>query len=129
MKQTITQQGRDRKVMSDLYAQMYLRQPEVEQLEPLVDAVGFMAPEVHRSYFYQEYPSVVISDRLVEIEPPVLHLLGRQDSVVDPAEQHLTAAGLRRGKEIVFAEEGHMLPLESPERAAREISAFCRHDL
>ena len=129
VKSTITNEGRNGEIMGGLYKQMYVRAIDEPKVQPLVNAVARMDRSVHEAYFYQEYPSVVITDRLGEIKAPVLHLLGAHDSVVAPEEQHLTARGLLRGKEIIFSDEGHMLPLESPERTAREIINFCQYDI
>lgn len=129
VKSTITNEGRNPAVIKELFSQMYMKPPSAAALQPLIDAVGLMDPEVHRAYFYKEYPTVVITDRLHEIGTPVLHLNGAHDNVVAPHEQHLTARGLPRGKEVIFSDEGHMLPLEAPERTAREITAFVTYDV
>lgn len=129
VKTTITNEGHNPAVMHELYSQMYMGSPGKAAVQPLVDAVGLMDPEVHRAYFYREYPTVILTDRLGEIATPVLHLNGAHDTVVAPAEQHLTARGLPNGKEVIFSNEGHMLPLEAPERTAREITAFVNYDI
>lgn len=129
VKSTITNEGKNNMIMRDLYSQMYMQPVDNDKVQPLVDSVALMDRSVHQAYFYREYPAVVITDRLAEIKAPVLHLLGAHDSVVAPEEQHLTARGLSFGKEIIFADEGHMLPLESPERTAREIAYFCEYDI
>ncbi len=44
-------------------------------------------------------------------------------------EQQRTALALRNCKEVNFMTEGHMLPVEAPDIAAREIIAFWKHDV
>lgn len=129
VKSTITEEGRNAGVMEELYRKMYVRPVSKSSLAPLVQAVGLMSPRVHQAYFYDQYPTVVISEQLPSIRTPVLHINGRHDSVVSPDAQHATAMGLPNGKEVIFLDEGHMLPLEAPERTAREIASFCRHDI
>jgi pimeloyl-ACP methyl ester carboxylesterase len=129
VKSTITNEGKNGAIMRDLYSQMYARSVDDHKIQPLVDSVALMDRSIHQAYFYREYPSVVITDRLAEIKVPVLHLLGAHDNVVAPQEQHLTARSLPLGKEIIFSDEGHMLPLESPQRTAREIANFCEYDI
>ena len=54
---------------------------------------------------------------------------GGKDTVVSPAGQHNTALGLSRSKEVTFAGEGHMLPIESSDATAREMINFFRYDV
>jgi len=59
----------------------------------------------------------------------VLLLNGGLDNVVPLAEQHCTALALRNCKEVNFMTEGHMLPVERLDIAAREIIAFWKCDV
>jgi pimeloyl-ACP methyl ester carboxylesterase len=106
---------------------MYVR-PTEDTVKRAAEAVGVMDPSVHRA-FCPDHPRTVISGQLALIEAPVLFLNGGRDSVVSPEEQHKTALGLKRSKEVTLSSEGHMLPLEAPDMAAREIVNFCRYDV
>lgn len=116
--------GRDRTAMRDLLGGMYVNQPTAEHLDHVVDAVTIMDLQVHELYFNQEYPRINIMDRLGQITLPVLSVTGGRDFVVSPDQQRATAALLPHAKEVFFSDAGHMLPLESPERVAREIVRF-----
>ena len=122
-----TERGHDQAQMRDTFATMYKR-PTPHMLQMAAEAVGAIDPAVHQA-FYPNYAHVVITDRLAEIDIPVLLLSGRKDNVVSPAEQHNTAQGLGQCKEVVFSGEGHMLPLEAAAMTARELINFSRHDM
>lgn len=126
---TFVNEGRNKAVLRPFFEAMYLKPIATEEYDPLVDSATLLDPSMHAAYFGRDYPSIVITDQLSAIDVPVLMLNGTQDTVVSPVEQHHTAAGLPRCKEINFSDEGHMLPLESPVRTAREIRYFCTHDV
>jgi len=92
-----------------------------------IDAVLLMDRRVHLAYF-GEYRTRIIIDELAGIRIPVLMLNGALDNVVPLPTQHASALAIPNCKEVVFTTEGHLLPLESPARVAREIVAFWRHD-
>lgn len=122
-----TEHGRDHAQMREIFATMY-RRPNDRMLQMAADAVGLVSPAVHQA-FYPNYAHVAIADRLAEIDIPVLLVSGGKDNVVAPAEQHKTALGLSKHKEVTFSGEGHMLPLEAAATTAREIISFCRYDV
>ncbi len=124
---TFMAHGRDRDVMRDVFRPMYVSADPAE-LEHAVDAVGLMDAGVHAAFF-PDHAGLAIADRLGEIAVPVLLVNGARDVVVSPDGQHRTAMSLRVAKEVTFSGEGHMLPMEAPDAAAREIIAFVRHDL
>jgi len=120
-------QGRDRDAMRQAFAPMYLRAgPEAVDLA--AESVGEMDPAVHRAFF-SSFADFSLTDRLPQISVPVLLVNGLRDVVVPPDEQHATALALPLCKEINLSTEGHMLPMEAPALVAREITAFCAHDL
>lgn len=121
---TIVTQGRDRAVMKDLFAGMYVQPPAPDDFDLVIDAVTLMDGRVHHAYFNYEYPNSDITSQLQALHLPVLSVTGAKDVVVSPAEQRATSVGLRNGKEVCFSNEGHMLPLEAPERTAREVIRF-----
>lgn len=122
-----TERGQDQAQMRETFATMY-RKPNDRMLQMAAEAVGVINPAVHQA-FYPNYSRVIIADRLAEIDIPVLLVSGGKDNVVAPAEQHKTALGLSKHKEVTFSGEGHMLPLEAAAMTAREIISFCRCDV
>jgi pimeloyl-ACP methyl ester carboxylesterase len=126
---TITNEGQNNEVMAGLYSQMYVRPYTEAMITPLVKSIELMDLGVHKAYFYQEYDANVITDQLDQIKAPTLILIGAHDEVVSTVEQHATAQGLPNYKEVIFSDEGHMVPLEAPERTAREIINFCKYDI
>jgi pimeloyl-ACP methyl ester carboxylesterase len=124
VKAAISRNGRDRVFMGGVFQGMYRSAPTQEQLGLVLDAVTLMDLRVHETYCWHEYAAINIVDRLHEITLPVLSVTGAKDVVVSPQEQRATCAALPRCKEVSFSDEGHMLPLESPERAAREVIRF-----
>ena len=126
LKEAFVTRGRDRSFTQPAFAAMYLH-PGPDDVRRSVDAVSLIDPSVHESFF-SNFASVAIAERLAEIRIPVLLVNGGRDTVVSPAEQHRTALGLTRSKEVAFAREGHMLPIESADATAREMLNFFRHD-
>lgn len=126
LKAAITERGNDRVFMHGLYAGMYRNPPAPEQLDLVLDAVTVMDLRVHDTYFWHEFATINIMDRLHEITLPVLMVTGGKDVVVSPEEQRAAAIALPNSKEVSFSDEGHMLPLESPKRAAREVIRFAQ---
>ena len=92
-----------------------------------IDAVLLMDRRVHLAYF-GEYRTRIIIGELDRIKIPALMLNGALDNVVPLPTQHASAMAIPDCKEVIFTNEGHLLPLESPARVAREIVAFWQHD-
>lgn len=127
LKKSFVTRGRDRAFTDPAFASMYLH-PGPGDVRRAAEAVGLTDSSVHESFF-SNFPNVVTTDRLAGIRVPVLLVNGGRDTVVSPAEQHNTALGLSRSKEVTFAGEGHMLPIESADATAREMLNFFRHDV
>lgn len=127
LKDSFVARGRDRAFTEPAFASMYLH-PGSGDVRRAADAVGLIDPSVHETFF-SNFPNVVITDRLAGIDVPVLLVNGGKDTVVSPAEQHNTARGLSRSKEVTFAGEGHMLPIETADATAREMLNFFRYDV
>jgi pimeloyl-ACP methyl ester carboxylesterase len=123
----LTEKGRDPDAMHESFAPMYVR-AGADEVKLAVESIGLMDSSVHKAFF-ADYPNRVLTGQIGDIDMPVLVLSGARDIVVPPAEQHLTALGLPRCKEVTFSGEGHMLPLEAAGLTAREIVAFCRYDI
>jgi pimeloyl-ACP methyl ester carboxylesterase len=122
--------GNDREfLLNALTAASDLTRQGVRGVHPSahVDSVVLMDRRVHEAYF-GEYRDLVIIDAIRDIKIPVLMINGALDTVVPPFTQHATALAIPNCKEVIFTTEGHLLPLEAPERVAREIIAFWKHD-
>jgi pimeloyl-ACP methyl ester carboxylesterase len=124
VKKTMISKGRDRDIMSEMFSAMYVNPPAPADLEQVIDAVVLVDPKVHEAYFLREYANFNIVEDLPKIGLPVLSVTGSRDVVVKPSEQHATTAGLPNAKEVTFSDEGHLLPVEDPERTAREVARF-----
>ncbi|WP_374570300.1 alpha/beta fold hydrolase [Phenylobacterium sp.] len=124
--QLLVEHGRDRDMMREMFRHMFVRAPG-RMLEAVIDAVTMVDGEVHRM-FLETSADLSIDERLGEVEAPVLLLNGERDVVVAPARQHDMARRLARSKEVVFSTEGHMLPNEGADVAAREILSFLDFD-
>ena len=59
------------------------------------------------------------------ISAPTLVLHGAGDAVMDPRNGELLAQGIPGAEHIVFADAGHLLFWEEPERFAAAVAAFC----
>lgn len=127
LRETWVTRGRDPAFTQGAFAAMYLR-PGPNDIRQSVDAVGLVDPRVHEAFF-SNFGRVVLTERLAEVRVPVLLVNGLKDTVVSPAEQHRTALGLPRSKEVAFSVQGHMLPIEAPDATAREMVNFFTHDV
>ncbi len=126
LKEAFATKGRDAAFANGAFAPMYVH-PGPGDVGRAVAAVGLIPPAVHETFF-SNFAANVITERLPEIQVPVLLVNGGRDTVVSPAEQHKTALGLPRSKEVLFAQLGHMLPIEDADATAREMLGFFRHD-
>jgi pimeloyl-ACP methyl ester carboxylesterase len=114
----------DRPRMRENYRGMFVHEPTDAEIDVYVDAACEVAPEPYRLYQTREMADFNIMDSLAAIEVPVLVLSGARDGVCPTDEQHRTAMALRHFKEVIFSNEGHMMPIESPARTAGEIITF-----
>lgn len=123
--QLLIEHGSDRDFMRAALASMYTRGPVADVH---VEAASMVDPRIHEVYF-AEYPNRIIIDEVRGLALPVLMLNGARDVVVPLTTQHATALALPNCKEVVLTTEGHMLPIEAPAFAAREIIAFWHNDV
>lgn len=75
-------------------------------------AAGFDSPVARRRGFTRRLLGVDLTERLHEIEVPVLVMAGELDRVVAPQESAILAERLPHGQLQVFAGAGHVLPME-----------------
>lgn len=118
--------GRNRDILRPGFDRMFVRQPS-PSTEAALDAVVLLDSGVHLA-LQAANPQFSIDDQLKDVAVPALLLCGEADVVVPPALQHDMARKLSRCKEVAFAAEGHMLPIESAALVAREIEAFLDGD-
>lgn len=123
----LIEHGHERDALRDGFRQMFAHEPG-PALDAALDAAVLMDTDVHRAQKAQN-PSFTIDDRLSEIAAPVLLVCGLSDGVVPPDRQHDMHRKLSSAKEVVFSSEGHMLAVERPEVAAREVRLFLEGDL
>jgi pimeloyl-ACP methyl ester carboxylesterase len=110
--------------MRENYRGMFVHPVTDAEVDIYVEAACEVPPAPYRLYQTQEMVNFNIAGILGAIEAPVLVLSGAKDSVCPTAEQHRTAMALRHFKEVIFSDEGHMLPIERPARAAAEMIGF-----
>lgn len=110
--------------MRENYRGMFVHPVTDAEVDIYVDAACEVASEPYRLYQTQEMGQFNIEGSLGEIEAPVLVLSGAKDQVCPTEEQHRTALRLRHYKEVIFSDEGHMMPIERPARTASEVIGF-----
>ena len=118
--------GHDRDALHDGFRAMFVREPG-RLLDLALDAAILVDADVHRAQKAQN-PQFSIDDRLGKMTAPVLLVCGHSDGVVAPERQHDMAGKLSRSKEISVSGEGHMMAVERPAVAAREVLAFLDND-
>ena len=69
-----------------------------------------------------------VTDRLAEIETPVLAVAGSHDVPTPPESLQRIASGVRNGRLAVLDGVGHLAPAESPAAVAELIAAHCGVD-
>lgn len=119
------ERGRDRDFMLETLRPQYVLGGDPSRH---VAAAALMDPRIHEFYF-SEWPTRVIIEEVREISIPVLALHGALENVVPLATQHATAMAIPNCKEVIFTNQGHIMPLESPDITAREIVLFWRHEV
>jgi pimeloyl-ACP methyl ester carboxylesterase len=125
--QFLIEHGRNRDMLGVGFGRMFVRPPG-PLLDSVLDAMTLVDAEMHRMH-HDQHADVSIDDRLKDVIAPVLLVRGERDTVISPARQHDIARQLQQCKEVVFPDEGHMLPNESASLASREILQFLDHDL
>lgn len=70
-----------------------------------------------------------VTERLAEIETPVLAIAGSHDVPTPPESLQRIASGVRNGRLVVLDGIGHLAPAESPVAVADLIAAHCGVDV
>ena len=70
-----------------------------------------------------QYEEDVI-DRIREIKVPTLMLIGGRDRSHTPERALPIARAITGAKMVFFEDEGHLMPVESPQRVVNEITSF-----
>lgn len=125
-RELLATKGRDPATLHEFFTPMY-RLGRAADIARAMEAAVLVEPSVHRAFFPQ-LGAFSIQDRLGAISAPVLLVNGGADKVTSPEQQHKTALGLTRSKEVIFSGENHMLPIESAAAVAREVQTFLLHD-
>ena len=115
---------RKRQVMRKNYEAMYVKPIVEEDITAFIESSCLVDPVINQRYFEIEYPKLDIADQLALVTSSVLILNGAKDEVVYSQDQHQLALSLNNYKEVIFSDEGHLLPLENPNLAAREMIMF-----
>ena len=64
--------------------------------------------------------------RIANLRPPALIIQGMDDEVVDASHGRILRQSIPGSKIRIFAQTGHMVPIERPEETAEAIEAFVR---
>ena len=124
VRDAFVKRGRDTAFLRETFSGMY-RHAGPGDIDRSVAAIKLVDPSVHTA-FYSRFAATKIIDRLGEIDVPVLVVSGARDNVVAPIDQYRTALGIPSAREVTFADQGHMLPIEAADATAREMLAFVR---
>ncbi len=118
------EQHRDPYLKRESIRSMFVRDTSEEILDRLVDAALLMRPDDYQLWLTKEWPNVNITRYLKDLLLPTLFVNGALDNVVPIESEHADAMRIPRCKEVIFSDEGHMLPWESPDRCSREVLRF-----
>jgi len=113
-------------MMDQRFAGMFVRPPAKAELASLRDAALRLPDAVAERWMREEWPSSDLTDGLGSIDVPILSIIAAQDVVVPPERQYEDALRLPKAKVVTFTDEGHMFPLEQPDRCASEVLRFFR---
>lgn len=103
---------------------MFVREPSEAVMDQMRVDSRLVDDAIHERWVRHEWPGSDIRQPIARLGLPVLFINGSRDILVDPAAQHEDAISMPRAKEIIFTDEGHMMPIEAPVRCAREIIRF-----
>jgi non-heme chloroperoxidase len=68
--------------------------------------------------------AIDFSNRLAEINKPVLVLWGDKDSFCDQPGQEIFSKNLKQGKQIIYPGFGHAIHWEDPQRVVNDLTTF-----
>ena len=125
-RELLATKGRDPATLRAFFTPMY-RLGRAADIALAMESAALVEPSVHRAFFTQ-LGAFSVQEQLGAIRAPVLLVNGGMDKVTLPEQQHKTALGLARSKEVVFPGENHMLPIEAAAALAREVQTFLLHD-
>jgi pimeloyl-ACP methyl ester carboxylesterase len=110
--------------LDDFNRLSYVREVSQEDLDQLRNDSLLVSDSVHERWMREEWSNINISTALPDLRIPVLFVNGMKDVVINPEDQHADAMSIPNAKEVIFANEGHMFPMEAPEKCAGEIAHF-----
>lgn len=114
----------NREAMDQRFAAMFVRAPDRTKLDTLRQAALCLSDDVAERWMRSEWPNSDLTGGLSSIHAPVLSVIGSKDVVVSPQHQYDDALQMPHAKVVTFTDEGHMFPLEQPERCADEVLRF-----
>ena len=115
---------RNKEMITSMFGSFMVKPYAEEMLAEWVDSACLVEKEPFIHFITNEASRYNVLDRLGEIETPTLLVYGAKDNVCLPEGQHQTAQGLPNSKEVIFSDEGHMMPVETPHRPAQEMISF-----
>jgi pimeloyl-ACP methyl ester carboxylesterase len=99
------------------------RHPSPAQVLFVRDAIASVRPDV-RAETYRVMTECDLTPLLPSVDQPALVLIGGRDRLVNPEESRTLAAGLPRGRSVVFPDAGHAAFLEEHERFNAQLRRF-----
>lgn len=114
-----------RDVVREMTAQDFARSVPSEVIDVMTDESAKVPLRVWRGVLEARWRSEGdYSTELANVQAPALILWGDRDPRIPRTEQEILLAGIRGSRLVAFKGVGHMLHIEEPEGAAREIAAF-----
>lgn len=115
---------KDRSLMNMWFASMFVSRPEEAMLDICREAALRMPDAVAERWMREEWQSNRLTEKLPGLRLPALSVIGAQDIIVSPQLQYEDALRIKGSKIVTYADGGHMLPIEHPDRCAREVARF-----
>lgn len=115
---------KDKNLMNMRFGSMFVSPPDEVILDICREAALCLPDAVAERWMREEWPNSDLKDKLPSIHPPALSVIGAQDIVVGPERQYEDAMRMPHSKAVSFRDAGHMLPVENPERCAKEVFRF-----
>ena len=94
-------------------------------LQSLLEASAFCPPQVTADDF-RACDGFDVSDRLGEINVPVLVVSAEDDKLTPPKYGEFLEEKIKRSARVVIADAGHLVPMEQPVEFNRGVSDFIR---
>lgn len=103
---------------------LYVHNVSQEHLDEFRTNSLLVSDCLYERWMREEWPGTDISSELPNLQIPTMFVNGLMDRLVDPSSQHTDAMSMPNAKEVIFTNEGHMMPFESPVQCANEVLRF-----